>query len=441
MAKVQTIIVGGGINPGVPFVVPGLLFVQQANPPVVASSPVAFQVLAPLASQAIVINQAFGDPQPAATEPLRVVGGIISEKAGLADWWIGGRNTTVAGANPSIVIGSNTVAGSGQVVLGDQVNGGGNAGTVCIGRQSSALGGSGTCINGLSLRGGAAVSVAIQGSILTGNGSSVSIGGQVSGSGDNGVQVGMGGSLQGFDAVCIGHNANVNATGAGGVAVGGANGGLNTRVFGAGGIAVGFGAQADNTGCIVIGSSISGGSSKATHDQCIIIGSGVATVGANMAFLGGAQTVINTVIIGRAFSTSVGATPVTIQLTARQGAGNLAGSDFTLQSGPGVGNDLTAGWINFKTPITAAGGTTQGTGTRMQIMAGGGVLVGAPDAAGFTLALTGFGGAAQPAVSITNLTNGAAAAAGTLLNAPAAGNPTFWIPFSINGVVRYVPSW
>lgn len=39
------------------------------------------------------------------------------------------------------------------------------------------------------------------------------------------------------------------------------------------------------------------------------------------------------------------------------------------------------------------------------------------------------------------LTNGAAAAAGTLLNAPVAGNPTKWIPINDNGTTRYIPTW
>jgi len=38
-------------------------------------------------------------------------------------------------------------------------------------------------------------------------------------------------------------------------------------------------------------------------------------------------------------------------------------------------------------------------------------------------------------------TNGAAAAAGTLLNAPVAGNPTKWIPVNDNGTTRYIPAW
>lgn len=41
----------------------------------------------------------------------------------------------------------------------------------------------------------------------------------------------------------------------------------------------------------------------------------------------------------------------------------------------------------------------------------------------------------------TSYTNGAAAAVGTITNAPAAGNPTKWIPVDDNGTTRYVPAW
>jgi hypothetical protein len=43
--------------------------------------------------------------------------------------------------------------------------------------------------------------------------------------------------------------------------------------------------------------------------------------------------------------------------------------------------------------------------------------------------------------NLTSWTNGAAAAAGTLTNAPAAGNPTKWIPIDDNGTTRYIPAW
>ncbi len=51
------------------------------------------------------------------------------------------------------------------------------------------------------------------------------------------------------------------------------------------------------------------------------------------------------------------------------------------------------------------------------------------------------GNVAAMAKSSVALNNGAAAAAGTLLNAPAAGNPTKWIPILDNGVTRYIPAW
>lgn len=38
-------------------------------------------------------------------------------------------------------------------------------------------------------------------------------------------------------------------------------------------------------------------------------------------------------------------------------------------------------------------------------------------------------------------TNGAAASLGTLTNAPAAGDPTKWIPINDNGTTRYIPAW
>jgi len=41
----------------------------------------------------------------------------------------------------------------------------------------------------------------------------------------------------------------------------------------------------------------------------------------------------------------------------------------------------------------------------------------------------------------TALTNGAGALAGSLLNSPAAGNPTKWIAINDAGTTRYIPAW
>jgi hypothetical protein len=44
-------------------------------------------------------------------------------------------------------------------------------------------------------------------------------------------------------------------------------------------------------------------------------------------------------------------------------------------------------------------------------------------------------------ISTAAFANGAASATGTLTNAPAAGNPTKWIPVNDNGTTRFIPAW
>lgn len=48
---------------------------------------------------------------------------------------------------------------------------------------------------------------------------------------------------------------------------------------------------------------------------------------------------------------------------------------------------------------------------------------------------------ANQGLRLTNQINGAGVAAGTLSNAPAAGNPTFWSPILVNGTLRHFPCW
>lgn len=92
--------------------------------------------------------------------------------------------------------------------------------------------------------------------------------------------------------------------------------------------------------------------------------------------------------------------------------------------------------------VSAAGviniyGTTPGTPAATEVFIGNGqIKVGA----GLTCA-TITTSSTTLHVTSASLTNGAAAAAGTLLNAPAAGNPTKWVPIDDNGTVRYIPAW
>jgi hypothetical protein len=70
-------------------------------------------------------------------------------------------------------------------------------------------------------------------------------------------------------------------------------------------------------------------------------------------------------------------------------------------------------------------------------------------ATGTSLVLTGnltavqliAGNAGALVNTTTAMTDGAGVGAGTLLNAPAAGNPTKWIPVDDNGTIRYFPAW
>jgi hypothetical protein len=44
-------------------------------------------------------------------------------------------------------------------------------------------------------------------------------------------------------------------------------------------------------------------------------------------------------------------------------------------------------------------------------------------------------------IFVRNQVSGAAASVGTLTNAPAAGDPPFWLPIKINGVQYWLPAW
>lgn len=116
-----------------------------------------------------------------------------------------------------------------------------------------------------------------------------------------------------------------------------------------------------------------------------------------------------------------------------------------------IGLIMPTGLSVSGSPVTTSGGftvtwTVAPTGTGAPVFATTPTLI-TPVlgvATGTSLALTGGAtvvGGAQFITTNTALTNGAAAAAGTLLNSPAAGNPTKWIGINDNGTIRYIPAW
>lgn len=48
---------------------------------------------------------------------------------------------------------------------------------------------------------------------------------------------------------------------------------------------------------------------------------------------------------------------------------------------------------------------------------------------------------ADNATAFTNQTDGAGAGVGTLTNAPASTNPTFWLRVTVNGANKFIPCW
>jgi hypothetical protein len=102
-------------------------------------------------------------------------------------------------------------------------------------------------------------------------------------------------------------------------------------------------------------------------------------------------------------------------------SGSDAGSNLSWSAFDDAGSSIDS-WLNV---IRAAAGaiTIGSTGNRQIIIAGSGW------------------GAGAASLRFNGLTSGAGAGAGTLTNAPSAGDPAFWLPVSIAGTVRYIPCW
>ena len=105
-------------------------------------------------------------------------------------------------------------------------------------------------------------------------------------------------------------------------------------------------------------------------------------------------------------------------------------ASFISGSGGGAGSVGTGAFVHQISPtlITPTLGVAAGTSL---------TLTGALTVAGL---VSLFGGATLLKTT-TALTNNAAAAAGTLLNAPVAGNPTKWVAINDAGTTRYLPLW
>lgn len=106
---------------------------------------------------------------------------------------------------------------------------------------------------------------------------------------------------------------------------------------------------------------------------------------------------------------------------------NLGGAG----AGSGSVNSVTA-----SSPLASSGGATPNITLSSYTGTGAVVRANAPTLTKITVSV-----GTTMISSTAAFANGAAAAAGTLGNAPAAGNPTKWIPIDDNGTTRYIPAW
>jgi len=95
---------------------------------------------------------------------------------------------------------------------------------------------------------------------------------------------------------------------------------------------------------------------------------------------------------------------------------------------------------NFRIAMFTDAGAVIDEPVTIARVANGGIVLGGAGNRLVTIAGNAWG-AGNASLRLNGLTSGAGAGAGTLTNAPAAGNPAFWCPVNIAGTVRFFPCW
>jgi len=174
----------------------------------------------------------------------------------------------------------------------------------------------------------------------------------------------------------------------------------------------------------VIGIKIESGSSTCTigHNDAIVIG-GASTSADGQCLIGGGSIRTNVLIFGQGVTGSGTILTTDKEFHPTDGSGsNVATNPFRIRGMRPTGNAAGGNLVLEGFTVGASGSTAQ---TIVPVL---------------TIQQTS-GAAGQAGVRFDTVTSGAAAAVGTLNNAPAAGNPTFWLPVDIAGTVRYIPCW
>lgn len=358
MARVETIVVGGGVAGVAPFTLNAIPYVVATDPPGISATD--FLSVVPTGANRGVIISTTGDPL-LGTNRLRVRGGVVSEHASYPSSVVIGQNHTVSGAfaNGFIFFGRDialTSTGGANpienVIIGADVTvnaTGSNANAnVHIGSNLSATHGtiSGSIVisPGATHTGTAPVDVAIGNTTLHGGGGGniyIGSGAGTSGTSANLVCIGVGATSASASSVVIGPNSPSNGSS-----------GVQSVVIGN---------QASNLAqaSIVIGSGSSVGNTA--HTNNLILGAGLTSFAANTVQIGTStfSQVSATFVLGGNDTDANAPATYSVRFTNQSGS-NKAAPNVQVTGGRGTGTGAV-GNIQFITSVAAASGVTQHT--------------------------------------------------------------------------------
>jgi hypothetical protein len=413
MAKKKIIISSaGGIAAGTPFVLGGYLFVQQATPPVAASGR--------LVQLSDAMQSITAKGLTAATKTF-VLGKNVAEGANSgSSLYVGEEITAASGvavvADRQILFG----VGISQTALFTNVDL-----TILLGNNPTF----GTLDGGGALSGQFGNSVYLgHNQVITGLGYTDTHGGVLIGNsatirGTNTVGIGTLVVAAG-DSTCIGKSGQtaIQGTGVGQVCnvdLRGSALGHRART-GTDGVAIGFFADAlGSANSIVIGRDAVAGA----FTSVCLIGRGTVCFENNCFALGGDPTNgAEMQVLRLGPNTLAGYAGLSVFLPSAAAGNNIAAPNTTFRGGISTGNSVTGGRITFQSSTQGAGGGAyQAIVDRFRIAPG--------------------GVAGLPTLEFVNQISTPGGAAGTLLNAPVAGNPTIWAEVLYNGVLHFIPMW
>lgn len=311
MARVETIVVGGGINAGSPFTLHSFLQVDNVDPPLASS----------------------GNLRQDTSVPPKVYVGEDSVFTGVT---VLGGATSAATGQDAVVIGNGAtnnatgVALGTNIILGNSAENGGGNGNVVIGHAASAKGsglGSGCVVIGASAIIGnpaaasASILIGVQGSITLGSNQVVIGNGTTYNANNGGVLIGTGGQITGGattgQCVAIGSSVIVSKTAS---------------------VVVGPSCVATSqTNSVVIGNSAAGTLQDAVQFYDQSAGHGYRTLS-----------------IGNGDAVATPIASLLIRMTNGSGA-NVAAGSLTIQAGLSTGNAASAA-VNLAVGVPGAAG-------------------------------------------------------------------------------------